>query len=292
MLKSTKVAILGKNNIAVKCAEILLKHKEINVVACCPNNNDSGVDSWQPSFKKFCNSKDLNVLRIPKIRSKKSINLLKELELDFIFSFQYDQILNAEVINIPKRGAINLHFSPLPKYRGVSPLAFALINGEEDYGVTLHYMDPGVDTGDVISQILFNIKDMNNARELYEACEKYSIQLFQNSIKKIIAGKNNRKIQKHQEATYYSNGTINFSESYINFNKSTYMLQNWIRAFIFPPFQYPKFKVDGKKYEVINAIPIFEKNVYEKPGTLIEKNSSSFTFSTHDCYIKLETREQ
>ena len=68
------------------------------------------------------------------------------------------------------------------------------------------------------------------------------------------------------------------------------MLYNWIRAFIFPPFQFPKFKFDGKWMEVSHASPIYKKNKFEKPGTLVNKDNEKFIFSTQDCYIELSAK--
>ena len=65
------------------------------------------------------------------------------------------------------------------------------------------------------------------------------------------------------------------------------MLYNWIRAFIFPPFQYPIIKYKNKWKKVIQVKPIYRKNNYEKPGTLVKMNDKMFLFSTHDCYIEL-----
>jgi len=163
-----KVMVLGKNNIAIECTNLLLNQNRVQIVGCCPNNNDDGTEGSQKSFYKFCNKNNIKIIPFKKIGSKDSLKILKSLNLDFIFSFQYDQIVSQKVINTTKYGAINMHFSPLPKYRGVAPIAWALINGENEYGVTIHYMDPGIDTGDIISQTNFEIDSKINARDLYK----------------------------------------------------------------------------------------------------------------------------
>lgn len=289
MGEKKRVLVLGKNNISIECTNVLLKENRVQVVGCCPNNNDEGKDGWQKSFYTFCKEKDIKIFRFKKIRSENSLKILKSLNLDFIFSFQYDQIISQEVINIPRLGAINLHFSPLPKYRGVAPIAWALINGENEYGVTLHYMDPGIDTGDIISQTNFEIDSIKNARELYNKCEDDGKTLFTDSLVKLLYGNNQRIPQDNTKAIYYPNGSLNFDECEINFKKSTYMLYNWIRAFIFPPFQYPIFQYEEKWKKVVEAYPIYNKNKFEKPSSLVKRNNNQFVFSTQDCYIELKT---
>lgn len=285
------VAIIGKNTSAVKCAEALLNNKNANIVLVSPNNSDDGEDTWQLSLKKFAERNNLHTKSFKKIKSPDSIEYLKSLNLDFIFSIQYDQIINQSVIDTAKHGAINLHFSPLPRYRGVSPIALAMMNGESTYGVTLHYMDPGVDTGDIIAQKMFDISQLNNARELYDMSTENSIELFKENIDSILNLKNNRILQDNTKALYYSMGTLNFKDNKIKWNKDTRSLVNWIKSFIFPPFQYPKFTLDDAEYKVIFASPDYRKNKFEKPGTLILRDGNNFKFSTHDCYINITAKE-
>ncbi|MEW5800011.1 MAG: formyltransferase family protein [Bacteroidota bacterium] len=281
-----RIALIGKNTVAVNALEILSK-KEVDIVLVSPNNSDPGEDGWQRSLLKHAKQSNLNILQFPKIKHADSVNYLTSLQLDFIFSIQYDQIINQPVIETAKYGAINLHFAPLPRYRGVSPIGLALLNGESEFGVTLHYMDPGVDTGDIISQKLFRIDAVKNARELYDNVVFYATELFKDSIDDILNLQNVRIPQDNTKALYYSNGSIDFKENIINFNKDTRSLVNWIKAYIFPPFQYPKFKLSNKSYEVIAVNADFRKNKFEKPGTLIYSEDTYFKFATHDSYINL-----
>lgn len=289
MTEKKRILILGKNNISINCTKFLLKEDRVQVVGCCPNNNDNGKDSWQKSLYKYCDEKNIEIIKFEKIKSKFSLNILKKMNLDFIFSFQYDQIISQEVIDIPRNGAINLHFSPLPKYRGVYPIAWALINNEKKYGVTLHYMDPGIDTGDIISQKMFNIDTIKNARELYNKCESVGTKIFKKSLNTLLDGSIGGTPQDNSKGVYYSKGSIDFNKCNIDFNNSTLMLYNWIRAMIFPPLQFPKFQFNGYWLEVRDANPIYRKNKFEKPGTIVYSENGKFLFSTQDCYIELIT---
>lgn len=285
-MKKKRIALFGKNTASVIALELLL-NKEVEIVLVSPNNSDNGENTWQRSLKRRAEELKLNVRQFTKIKDNYVIEYLRSLDIDFIFSIQYDQIVNQNVIDSAKFGAINLHFAPLPRYRGVSPIAFALINGEQEFGVTLHYMDPGVDTGDIINQRFFNINNIENARSLYDLSVDNAVKLFEDELDKILLLKNKKIPQDNTKALYYSHGSINFKENKINFNKDTNSLYNWIRAFIFPPFQFPIFEVNGKIYEVIAVSPDFTKNKFEKPGTLIMNEDNYFKFSTHDSYINL-----
>jgi methionyl-tRNA formyltransferase len=285
-----RVALFGKNSVAVNALEILIHKKNVEIVLVSPNNSDHGEDGWQLSLLRRANQYNLNTYQFSKIKQADSIEYLRNLNLDFIFSIQYDQIINQPVIDTAKFGAINLHFAPLPRYRGVSPIGLALLNGESEFGVTMHYMDPGVDTGDIISQKIFPINSIKNARELYDLVVIYAGELFENSIEDILLLQNKRVPQDNSMALYYPNGSINFKENEINFNKDTCSLVNWIKAFIFPPFQYPVFTVNGKSYEVVSVSGDFRKNKFEKPGTLIYSEGSYYKFATHDSYVNLTVK--
>lgn len=281
-----RIALFGKNNAAVDALKILLK-KNVDIILIVPNNSDDGFDNWQYSLLKFVKERGLNYKQFQKINNPETLDYLRKLNLDFIFSIQYDKIIGRNIIDLTKYGAINLHFAPLPKYRGVAPIAHALINGEKTFGVTLHYMDPGVDTGDLIKKKIFNIENINSARELYDLASEKATELFSETIDEILELKNSRIPQDNSEALYYPKGSIDFNQKKINFNKDTRSLFNWIRAFIFPPFQYPIFEYENITYEVVYASPDYRKNNFEKPGTLILKDNNLFKFSTHDAYINL-----
>lgn len=286
-----RVAIFGKNTIAVKVLQVLEQHNDCEICLVVPNNNDNGKNDWQLSLKFYANQKNYNVKQFQKIKNPDTISYLKDLRLDFIFSVQYDQIIDQSVIDTAKFGAINLHFAPLPKYRGVSPIAWALINGEEEFGVTLHYMDPGVDTGDIISQIKFNISKIKNARELYDLCTIKGELLFSETIDSILKLNNQRIPQDNSKALYYPKDSINFKENKINFKKDTRSLVNWIKAFIFEPFQYPYFEYEGNNYYVIDVSPDYHKNNFEAPGTVVLREGNAFKVATHDSYINLITKD-
>ena len=281
-----KIALLGKNTVAVNALETLLD-KNVEIALVSPNNSDTGEDGWQRSLLKKANHNNLSVKQFSKIKHVSSIEYLKMLQLDFIFSIQYDQLISQDVIDTAKNGAINLHFAPLPKYRGVSPIALAMLHGETEFGVSLHYMDPGVDTGDIISQVFFNIEEIENARKLYDLCVVKSSELFDDTIDKILMKKNFRAPQDNSKALYFSKDALDFKASEINFNKSSKSLVNWVKAYIFEPFQYPIFILEGKTYEVISVSSDYSKNKFELPGTLVCSDEKTFKFATHDSYIDL-----
>lgn len=291
-MSKLRVLVLGKNDIAVQCTKSILETDGFELVAVSPNTDDSGNDSWQSSFLKYSNEKKIKIIQFEKISSDDSIQKLRDLNLDIIFSFQYDQIITQRVIDSAKFGAINLHFAPLPKYRGVAPIAHALNNGESTFGVSLHFMDIGVDTGDIIAQSMFEISHLQNARELYDLCVMKSIELFAGHAAKIATLNFQRTPQDNSNASYYANGSFNFKEKEINLKRSSRELVNWAKAMIFFPFQYPTITIDNQEYDITAVSPDYRKRGLNKTGSIIEKTNNYAKMVTHDSFINLTLKKR
>ena len=248
----TRIIILGNNNMAVDCLDYLLeKGEEIAMVVADPQKPDA--TRWQKSLKEFALGKNLPFSEPANINSPESVAVLKSLESDFIFSFQYRQILKKEVIEIPKKACINLHFAYLPQYRGCHPNVWAIINGEEFGGVTLHYIFPGVDNGDIIAQEKVPITAGDNARNLYDKCTAAGVRLFRETFPLIKEGKNKNTPQNEKNASFYLRSSIDFKKNRIDWSKNYTELYKWIRAFIFPPLQLPETSFNGSKFGIFRA---------------------------------------
>lgn len=138
-----KYCIAGKNEIAIFGVELLLKSgiSRDKIVACC-NSNDTGINGWQPSFRNYCIRNNILVLHLEEI-----YNLVA---LVFI-SLEFDKII--KISKFRSRALFNIHFSLLPEYKGMYTSAMPILEGREYSGVTLHKLDEGIDTGDIIDQL-------------------------------------------------------------------------------------------------------------------------------------------
>lgn len=288
-----KVAVCGQKDIAIRCTKIL-REKNVEIVFVTPNSSDTGIDSWQPSFRKWAETVGLSIVDSKPEELQKAVN---ENNIELLFSIYYDKILKRELIDMLPLGIVNTHLSLLPRYRGIAPITFAILNGEDKHGVSLHYIDEGIDRGDIIAQTNFDIRDLN-ANEAFLLATAKCVELFSENIDSILKGENKRIKQDNSNALYYSNTSIDWLKGHIVknnsvfFNKDTRSIYNWIRAFIFPPLQYPLVTLDGIEYEIHRAEPVYEFNIFEKPGKIIEikENNENFTIAliaTHDCYIRL-----
>ena len=230
---SKKMIFAGSNKLGCKILSYLVENThEILLVIC---NNENEDNRWFPSLEEP-----------PKnVNQDKFVTKVKKLKPDIGFSIFSSHIFKEDFINIFPKGLINLHFAPLPKYRGCMPVSWSIINGEETHGVTIHYIDKGIDTGDIIAQVTFPIKDEDTGLDLYKKCESNGFKLFQSILPTIISGTNKRKVQDHSIMTYYKRTDLKSFE--IKKDWSEKRKFDFVRALTFPPLKPAYMIINGKK---------------------------------------------
>ena len=168
-------------------------------------------------------------------------------------SIEYEEILNTK--KFLSKELFNIHFSLLPKYRGCHTNYLQIKNGEKMSGVTIHKIDNGIDTGDIIDQISFVVHKNSNGLDNYRKLMNNSVKIFKKNYSKILNKHYNLKKQIESKATYFPRNFIDYNkEKMIKKKINSQEFHNKIRALIFPPFQYPI--LDNKKI----TKKIFKKN--------------------------------
>ena len=194
-----------------------------------PNKKDKGKDNWQPSLKKYAKIKKYKLININ--------NLYKIKNLIFI-SIEYESLIDTK--KFISKELFNFHFSLLPKYRGCHTNFYQIFNGEKFSGVTLHKIDDGIDTGEIIDQLKFNIYRNTNAFTNYNNLMKNSLKLLKKNFKKLLIGKYKTRKQILKKGSYYPRSSVNYSKmKYFKLKKINLKNFNKIKAFIFPPMQLP-----------------------------------------------------
>ena len=223
-----RIVFFGEDSFSAVVLEslILANHKVVAVI--CPfyeNNTHSRLKLVSEKniihFKRF---KDIN--------SEEVQNLLEKLNPDLIAVCHFQKILNKNIIDIPKLGCINLHPSLLPNYRGMAPQHWPIINGDDETGITVHFINEGVDTGDIILQKKISIDSdiyvsnlQRNMLSVYQYIMKESIDL-------ISKNEVNFTKQNHLMGSYY--GRLKESQCVININNGFLEAYNLIRGVSMP----------------------------------------------------------
>ncbi len=227
------ICVAGTNQCAIDALSFLIKKfkKKFKILAL-PDKNDNGIDYWQLSFKKFAKKNSITITNL------KNIYTIKNL---YLFSLEYRDILR--VNKFKSKNLFNIHFSLLPKYRGCHTNFLQVFYGEKKTGVSLHKIDKGIDTGDIIDKITFPIGLNDTAYQNYKKLMRYAFLIFKKNFEKILNGKVKLKKQNYKRGSYYSRNSVNYKEmifiKHINHDIKTH---NKIRSLIFPPFQLPIYK--------------------------------------------------
>jgi methionyl-tRNA formyltransferase len=156
------------------------------------------------SIQEFLQVHALDQLHFRNINDPSAIPAIREREFDLIIAGAFSQILGPELLAIPRLGALNVHLSLLPKYRGPSPCHWVVKNQERTTGVTVHYMDLGIDSGDIILQRETVIEPGESAVRLERRLAPIGAALLLEAVGQIEAGTALRVSQRHEDAHYFS----------------------------------------------------------------------------------------
>ena len=173
-----RVLFAGGKNVGCGCLDKLVEHPEVELVAVYAGPDDTAADRWYRSATDIAVEHGTPVYFPKKINSRETVALTRSLTPDLIVVVYYDQILHSETIRIPGKGCVNLHLALGEDYRGCYPTTHALLDRAQRYGVTLHYIDEGIDTGDIIAQRPVPISDADTGKTLYDNATKAGIELF------------------------------------------------------------------------------------------------------------------
>ena len=224
-----KICIAGKNSCAIQIVKFLIKKQLKKSVIILPNKTDKGDDNWQPSLRKFAKKNKLKIVKKDSLYSIKNLIFL---------SIEYEEILKTK--KFLSKELFNIHFSLLPRYRGCHTNYLQIKNGEKKSGVTLHKIDKGIDTGDIIDQISFNVPINSNGIDNYKKLMSYSVKIFKKNYFKILKKTYSHKKQTEKRATYFSRKYVNYTkEKMIKKIINSKKFHDEIRALIFPPLQFP-----------------------------------------------------
>lgn len=225
--KDPTIIFMGTPDFSVPILEGIMEHYKVRAIVTQPDRKigRDGKVVFSP-VKQVAFDNDILCLQPEKIRDiLQDINVL---EPDLIITCAYGQILPLEMLQIPRLGCINVHASLLPKLRGGAPIHHAIMDGFSKTGVTIMYMDKGMDTGDIISQREIPISNDDTAETLHDKLSVLGRDLLLETLPSILNGTNSRTTQDEAEATYGFN--ITREDEHIDFSKTKRQIVNKVRG--------------------------------------------------------------
>ena len=278
-MKDLKVIFMGTPEFCVPILKALIENCNVIAVVTQPDKKVGRHQeiSYSP-IKKVAIENNIKVFQPIKIKEEyEEINLLNP---DIIITCAYGQIIPEQILDKPKFGCINVHASLLPKLRGGAPIHKAIMYGYLKTGITIMYMDKGMDTGDMISKVEVDIDKNDTAETLHDKLMKESVPLLIETLPSIISGTNKREKQQEDKVTYAYN--ISRQEEHTDFNKSSLEVYNQIRSLNSWPGAYAI--LDDKNIKLWFC-KITNNNFNLKPGTIVNVDKDGIEVVTKDSSV-------
>lgn len=265
----TKIVFMGTPAFSAPILSMLVK--EGYDVAAVVTQPDRPVGRKKvmtpPPVKEQALIHGIEVLQPEKLKGSAEWERLQAINPDLIVTAAFGQLLPQEVLDLPRLGAINVHASLLPKYRGGAPIHQAVIDGEPTTGVTIMYMEKKLDAGDIISQVELPIEDTDTTGTLFDKLSAAGTELLKETLPSIVNGTNLRSPQDEQLVTFARN--ISREQERLDWTKSARDLWNQVRGLSPWPGAYTTFQETVVK--IWAATPVDGKQG-ATPGEIIATN--------------------
>ena len=264
----------------------LIKDQDIEINFVCAR-----FDTKDKTLRNYCSDYGIDYFKHENINSKDFIDCISKYECNLFVSMSFNQIFKTEIINLPNLKTINCHAGKLPFYRGRNILNWVLINDEKEFGITVHFVDEGIDTGDIILQETYPIKDSDDYSTLLQVAHVECANVLNSAINLIKSQSFSTIKQKdiHPVGLYCSKRKS--GDEILDWSQTSREVFNFIRA-ICKPGPMSRSYVNGKeikinKAEIVKNVPKYKSTV----GLVLEKNDKGIYVKTIDSLVRLTEYE-
>lgn len=276
-----RILFLGTPDFAVSALKRILgtKHEVVGVVTQPDRKRNRGEVSFSP-VKQCAVDNNIEVYQYESIR-KEGVEDIRAIDPDIMITCAFGQIINQEILDIPKYGVINIHASLLPKYRGSSPIQWCLIKGEKKTGVTIMRTALAVDSGDILLQKETDILPEENAGELFDRLAELGGEAIVEALEIIDSGKAVYTPQDESLATHYP--MIKKEDGHIDWSQSNIDIFNKMRGFT--PWPSVFGYLDGKLFKILKCLPCEDTDETKdlSAGEVFVQNKKAFVKCGSGC---------
>lgn len=279
-MKNKNIVFMGTPDFSVPVLKMLIENTNVLLVVTQPDKivgKDKTV-SFNP-VKKLALEENIPVFQPMRIR--KDFEKLKNLDIDLIVTCAYGQIIPKEVLDMPKYGCINVHASILPKYRGSAPIQWCLFNNDDVTGITIMYMDEGMDTGDIIKIKEIPILDSDNVGTLHDKLSKLGCDLLLEVLPTIFDKTNDRIKQGNN---YTMAPMIKREDERLDFNEEGKKIIGKIKGL--NPWPLANIIINNQEIKVLEAE--FVQKKVDNTGIIKEIDKKNLGITCKDGIIYLK----
>ena len=263
-----RIVFIGTGEIGVPTLEALLKSE--HEIAAVVTQTDKPVGREQrieaAPIKKALDGTTMSILQPEKIKDREVIEQIRALEPEVIVVVAYGQILPRAVLEIPRVACLNLHASLLPRWRGAAPIQAAIAAGDQETGMTVMYMDEGLDTGDMLLQRKIDIRPDDTGGSLHDRLARIAPEALLESLRLLRSGNAPRILQDKSIATYAPKLTR--EDGRIDWSEAADVIERKIRAF--NPWPGAFMKIDNRNLKIFSASIVDRTG---KPGEILEEEN-------------------
>lgn len=268
--------LIGADTLLIECGEVLLSK----------NHEIKGVITAVPRLRQWALQKSIPVIEYQKGYEAE----LQGQEFDYLFSITHLEIIKDDVLALPKRGAINFHDGPLPAYAGLNTPAWALINNEQQYGISWHQITPGVDEGDLLKQVMFQIAPDETSVSINTKCFAAALDSFPELVDELVTNTNTPIPQDLSKRSYFGKFDRPEANGLLQWDKSAKALELMIRAMDFG--DHPNLLVLPKvqiKNEIIAVQSAIAREVESNTGIgqIVEIQEGQIDVATGDGLLSI-----
>ena len=245
----TRAVVFAYHNVGVRCLSVLLAHHvEAPLVI---THQDNPVETiWFDSVAKLAAEHRLPAITPDDPNTSDIVDRIRALQPDFVFSFYYRNMLKPPLLALARHGALNMHGSLLPKYRGRVPVNWAVINGETETGATLHYMTEQPDAGDIVDQQAVPILPDDTAFDVFNKVTAAAATVLDRNLAALIAGTAPRKPQDPAAGSYF--GGRKPEDGRIDWRLPAARIHNLVRG-VAPPYPGAFTGLGGKTLKILRT---------------------------------------
>lgn len=261
-----KLCIAGKHRIAVDGLRLALSRLDRAQVLVCPNADDDGHSRWQPSLRRHATELGVSIMSLDEVARIPDLLFL---------SLEFDRVLRPAAFTSTR--LFNLHFSKLPAYRGVYTSAWPILNDDAESGVTLHRIDAGIDSGDIVAQCSFRLSAAETARSLYHRYLAEAATLLHAQFDAVLADTVSGRPQSTKDATSHARSSIDYAHLSLDLDQNTAALDRQVRAYSFREFQLPQ--LGGM---AVAGVQRHTQRPSGPPGTILRQDDDGVWVATRD----------
>lgn len=266
-----RAVVFAYHNVGCRCLSVLLAH-EVDVALVVTHRDNPKETIWFDSVAELAALHGIPVITPDNPNTPEVIAQIRALQPDFYFSFYYREMLKRELLEIPTRGALNMHGSLLPKYRGRVPVNWAIIHGEAETGSTLHYMTEKPDNGDIVAQQAVPILPNDTALQVFQKVTVAAEIALNDCLPDLLAGRAKAIKQDLSKGAYF--GGRKAEDGVIDWSRSAQTIHNLVRA-VAPPYPGATTRLVGKPMRILQTqMGICTANGKETPSFYVKEGKA------------------